>query len=417
MKKNTFPIRLFLFAAGGILLMLPGCFKDPAARIYTIYKPVYTPKSIVLASINGNAATPIDSAGKIYIKDKYIFLNELNKGIHIIDNSDPRHPKQTAFLAIPGNQDMAVKGYILYADMYGDLLAIDISDPHHVSIAGKVAGLFTMRNYVNGYPSNGEQVITGWMKKDTAAPAADGRWPITGGGCMACDFPAAFSSSAGGKGIAGSMAKMVLITNYLYTLSEQHSLGAVNITEPAAPSLESTIYAGFDLETIYPFGNKLFLGSAEGVYMYDISHPSLPVQAGRFSHGRACDPVVADGDFAYVTLHAGTSCGGASNELDVLNVKDPAQASLVNSYPMTKPMGLCMDGDLLFVCDGTEGVKVYNAGNPAKLALLTETGAGPAYDVIASDKRLLVVTDKGLYQYDYSNIPSINLLSFLPVKQ
>jgi hypothetical protein len=34
----------------------------------------------------------IKQAGKIYFKDSYIFVNEVNKGIHVIDNSIPASP-------------------------------------------------------------------------------------------------------------------------------------------------------------------------------------------------------------------------------------------------------------------------------------------------------------------------------------
>ena len=118
--------RIFTFI--GIVLLFSACLKDTntTKRTYTIYTPVYKAKSAVLTAINGSASQAIEHAGKIYIKGNFIYLNEVNKGIHIIDNSSPSHPVQTAFLSIPGNLDIAIKGYILYADMYNDLLALDI---------------------------------------------------------------------------------------------------------------------------------------------------------------------------------------------------------------------------------------------------------------------------------------------------
>ena len=47
--------------------------------------------------------------------------------------------------------------------------------------------------------------------------------------------------------------------------------------------------------------------------------------------------MITDGTYAYITLHAGSYCGGASNELDVVNVHDLPQTSLVKVYPMTRP--------------------------------------------------------------------------------
>jgi hypothetical protein len=175
------------------------------------------------------------------------------------------------------------------------------------------------------------------------------------------------------------------------------------------------MFAGYDLETIYPFEDKLFMGSDIGMFMYDVSNPVQPVSIGEFSHGRACDPVVTDGKYAYITLHAGTSCGGDANELDVVNIENIQQSELVKTYPMTKPTGLCEDGSLLFVCDSTV-VKIYDASNPAQLQLLNQVSCNSPYDVIARDHVAIVVNNLGLYQYDYSDVNHIQQLSFLSEK-
>jgi hypothetical protein len=85
---------------------------------------------------------------------------------------------------------------------------------------------------------------------------------------------------------------------------------------------------------------------------------------------------------------------------------------------MTKPEGLSKDNNLLFVCDSTAGVKLYDAVNPASLQLLTQipTGGINATDVIAADQRLFIIAGGNLYQYDYSDTKNIRLLSTLSVK-
>ena len=93
-----------------------------------------------------------------------------------------------------------------------------------------------------------------------------------------------------------------------------------------------------------------------------------------------------------------------------------ANSKLVKTYDLKKPTGLSKDGNLLFVCDGTE-VKVYNAANPASLVLIKQIKSNEPYDAIAANKKLLVVTADGLYQYDYSNINYIKQLSFIAAKR
>jgi len=216
--------------------------------------------------------------------------------------------------------------------------------------------------------------------------------------------------------VAGSMASMVLMNNYLYAITEMHSLGIVDVSNAEHPKLDSSFSAGFDLETIYPFEDKLFLGSAIGTFIYDVSNPQQPVSVGQFQHGDACDPVITDGNYAYVTLHSGSFCGGAQNELDVVDVKDVTNSKLVKTYNLTKPTGFCKDGNLLFVCDDNE-VKVFDASNPAGLVLLQQIQSNRPYDVIAANKKLVVVNADGISQYNYNDIFHIRLLNFIAAKE
>lgn len=397
-----------------------GCIKDNTTAThtikYTIMTPVLKPKADVLAAINGNSSQAVQQAGKIYVKGRFIYLNEVDKGIHIIDNSDPSRPSQVAFLNIPGNRDIGVRDNILYADMYADLLAIDISNPRKVTITNRIDNFFMSRKYVYGSVVDDNYVAVDWIKKDTVVTYTNRNF-LWGGDAYALNNAAASVPTAGGNGVAGSMASMVLMNDHLYAIREPHSVGIVDISTSAAPRLDTTFSAGFDLETIYPFEDKLFLGSSTGMFMYDVSDPISPVQLGTFSHGRACDPVVTDGKYAYVTLRGGSSCGEASNELNIVDVKDLMHPVLVKTYPLTRPTGLSKNGNILFVCDDKSGVRVYNASNPDALKQIAKIDSKEPYDVIAGGKNALVVGKNGLYQYDYSNLNNIRLLSFYSLKQ
>ena len=65
----------------------------------------------------------------------YIFVNDVNKGIHIIDNTNPVIPKAFAYIKIPGNEDISVKDDFLYADSASDLLVFDISNINAINLA------------------------------------------------------------------------------------------------------------------------------------------------------------------------------------------------------------------------------------------------------------------------------------------
>jgi hypothetical protein len=135
------------------------------------------------------------------------------------------------------------------------------------------------------------------------------------------------------------------------------------------------------------------------------------------NHVVGCDPVVVQGDYAYVTIRGGNACGQDLSLLDVVDISNPAQPRLMASYRMHSPYGLGIDGDVLFVCD--EGLKVFDAADPLKIKekqLAHFTGIG-GFDVIPYGNILLVIGDDGLYQYDYSNIYDIKQISALKMGQ
>ncbi len=97
-----------------------------------------------------------------------------------------------------------------------------------------------------------------------------------------------------------------MVDDYLYVLSGS-DLQLFEIKDPAAPSVWEKIRIGWDIETIFPYQDKLFIGGQEGMYIYDNTDPANPIQISRFSHVKSCDPEVVEGNYAYVTLRGGTT--------------------------------------------------------------------------------------------------------------
>jgi len=72
---------------------------------------------------------------------------------------------------------------------------------------------------------------------------------------------------------------------------------------------------------------------------------------------------------------------------------------------------------VLFVCDGTAGLKIYNAANPLDIAAnqLTAYPNNHAFDVIPLGDILVMIGVDGLYQYDYSDLNNIFELSHIDI--
>jgi hypothetical protein len=346
-------------------------------------------------------------------------VNEVNKGIHVIDNSNPSAPKNISFIKIPGNVDLAVKGNYLYADSYTDLAVFNISDPRSVQAVKFVNAVFPRYgNYYYGNSTNPDSimVIVDYRAKDTTMECEKYTIWRGGGGVLmdASNNGSVVAFAAVPTGTGGSMARFTIMNNYLYTVS-YFDLASFNISAPADPSLSNKIVIGNgrNVETIYPFGDKLFIGTSTGMLIYDVSNPSTPAYVSEFNHVRSCDPVIADGNKAYVTLRSGNNCFTTTNELHILDITNIQTPVLEKSYPMNNPHGLAKDNHLLFICDGAGGVKVYDATSVNNIRLLKTIDVPDSYDVILLNKIALVVAKDGLYQFDYSNPDDIRQLSRL----
>lgn len=413
MRKLSF---LFLLS---VLLLGQSCLKDSVRYTYTIATPVYKEKAEVYANIRSNAAVLPENPGKIYLYGNYIFLSEVDKGVHIIDNSNPAQPVFKAFINIPGNLDMAVKGNILYADLYTDLVVVDISDPLNARFVKHIPQVFPYRNYGGYFIADSNRIIVDWIRKDTTV---DYDMYMGWYKSEVMLYSAVSNTNAQGgtaavnpTGVGGSMARFGLVNDYLYCI-DNNQLHSFDIGNSADPVRTASTSIGWDIETLYPFRNKLFIGSATGMFIYDISNPASPAREGQFVHARACDPVITDGNYAYVTLRDGTTCPGTSNQLDVVDVNNMSSPFLLKSYNMTHPHGLSKAGNLLFICDGRDGLKVYDAAQPGNLQLKKHIRGLETFDAIAWNNNLIVVAKEGLCQYDISNPENITERSRIPVR-
>lgn len=131
------------------LLFLPGCYYNETEDRFaakTGYRPIYASYEEV-RTIQTLVAQPMRVPGKIYIKDNFLFINEVDRGIHIVDNSDPQKPVRISFIAIAGNRELAVKDSILYADNTLDLVALNIANPRNVRIVKRIEGAFPYPAY------------------------------------------------------------------------------------------------------------------------------------------------------------------------------------------------------------------------------------------------------------------------------
>jgi hypothetical protein len=416
---------LFLLA---IPLVFISC-KDKIEETYTVNEPMYLTYTDLHNSFKVASGQEIVHPGKIYFKDHFIFINEYQKGIHVVDNSNPESPVIIKFIEIPGSVDMAIKDDILYADSYVDLVAVDISNMNDIREVKRIENVFPYMVPAcdNGVVENvdiSKGVVVGWKPTELTVDAGNSQnqyveYPPWRNDLM---FVADYNSAAGvsGKtntGTGGSLARFMVYDDYLYTV-DNYSLRLFTVAMPENPSMVKEMYVGWNIETLFPYENKLFLGSTTGMYIYSLEDPSNPFYISQFRHASSCDPVVVNGHYAYVTLRAGNLCGDLTSKLDVIDIKDLQSPNLVQEYPMEEPYGLGIDDTLLFVCDGMAGLKIYSAADPLSIDqhMIVKYKDIQAFDVIPLGEVLVMIGTDGLYQYDYSDALNIHQLSVIPIK-
>lgn len=400
MKKYLINALLLLI----VVAVFTHCKKDEY-EVIRITKMI-TVEQMRAMTVGMTKAVQAKATGKIYIYNNYLFINEPNEGIHIYNNANPNAPVNIAFLQIPGNVDIAIHNNILYADNFIDLLAFDISNMSNIQQVKRVKDVFKqvytagVQKYIYTYKDT-------LVKKETYNKGLK---------FEAVSYYSASQGSSSGQG--GSMARFTLMNDYLYTVGI-NDLSLFDVKTASNPSFVKSIGLGWGVETIFPYDSKLFIGTNTGMHIFNAADAANPVKLSTYSHIFACDPVVVQGKFAYVTLRTGNNCRQASNQLEVVDIEDPTKPKQIAVFSMQNPHGLSVSGNSLFLCEGNYGIKSFNITDNSKIGenILQHLKTIKSFDVIAGPKSLIVTGDDGVYQFNYSNASNLKQLSIIKIQK
>ena len=218
-------------------------------------------------------------------------------------------------------------------------------------------------------------------------------------------------------GDGGSLAQFTMVDEYLYIV-DYKSIKVFDVSNPTSPVQVQTLGLGYGIETIHAQNDYIFVGTTTGVKILDATDPDDVNEISEFEHITACDPVVANSQYALSTIRGGTVCGGSINELDIIDINDIMHPTLIRSEQLVNPYGLGLsakDENMVFVCDGHDGLKAFDISNVEDSKMTMHYPGVIARDVISADNDLLIVLGlNGIYQFDASNLDNLVQKSMIP---
>lgn len=428
-----------LFVLGFIL---SSCLKDKVTQTYTVNLPIYKSVEEIRSEIKFEDKASIENPGRIVFYNNFIFINEVNKGVHIIDNSNPASPMVDAFLNVPGNRDIAVKDNVLYLDCYADLMAIDLVNFKSLADISFVSNVFEypLPEYNAALPiynvDYSQGVVVGFEQQEVTIDVdanmgycgtkaiGEPNWRNFESSNQNVDFALSSSSAGSSNSIAssessisnasGSLSRFMIYNNYLYTIANSWTVKPFEISDPMNPSQLADVNGFWNIETLRVMKDVLMVGATNGVFFYSLANPAAPVYVSQFTHVEGCDPVVSDGKYAYSTIRSGNGCGAIQDQLNVIDITTISNPLLVHTEMLESPYGLDVDpiNKLLFVCEGENGLKIFDNTNPLSPQFKSKISIH-ATDVIALGSEILVIGNQGFYQFSYTSAGLTNELSVI----
>lgn len=403
----------------GTSLLFSSCLQDNCEREITYIKstPVYYSLDDIRKDITMESSRALIKPGKIYYYNDFLFINEQKEGVHIYDNTNPENPNKVGFYKIPGNVDISIANDILYADSYRDLVAVDISDVLNPITEHRVEDAFESYYYID--------TETGLLLDYIEEEVTEIVDCNSGGGFgrfddFALNNSAEIIADGGATGTGGSLARFTISNGHLYTI-DHNNLHVFDLSAGDHPSKINEVPVNWQIETIFPYLDKLFIGSTTGMFIMDISTPSDPYHLSSYSHAFSCDPVYVKAPYAYVTLRTGdTWCNQGLNQLDLVDISDMADIKLEKSFPMENPHGLSIQEDALFICEGDNGLRVFDIEDPLTLdqrqiAHIRDIKSRDIITLPGERKLMLVIGEEGFNQYDGTDPTNPILLSTISI--
>jgi hypothetical protein len=170
--KIVFKWLLFLIVSVSLqscLCFSKDCDSAPVSPPDEQFKPVLLNRTTFENSIQILSSQSIVASGKIYVKDNLMFVNDLNKGFHVYNYTNPATPVKLGFIKILGATDLAIRDNTIYINQAVDLVTLNYNSANNtIQVLHRNKNVFPQKvsplgNYA--YESNENNIVIDWIKK------------------------------------------------------------------------------------------------------------------------------------------------------------------------------------------------------------------------------------------------------------
>ncbi|MFQ6061853.1 MAG: hypothetical protein ACE5J9_01580, partial [Methanosarcinales archaeon] len=326
----------------------------------------------------------IATVGDLFITDNYAYVASGggNRGLIIVDISDPEHPKKVGqFQTENSARDVFVEGDYAYLAA-GELYVIDISTPfkpkiiQKVKIKDEVNSVEVYGNYAyiaggrNGLVimdiSNKESIkiisVESGVTRYAIGVALNNNYAYVAAGALyIIDISNPYNPKRVGyynpdnKGIAYNVE---VDGSYAYITGGTDRLYIVNVSEPENPEQVKKLYIGGKVKVFEVALNNNYAyvsGWFEGLYIIDIRDPKNAIIVGQYDTISYIFDVAIKGNYAYVV-----------SPLDgfyIVDISNPVNPILVGKSDVNG-MKVEVSGNYAYLGSGKDGLYIINISDP-----------------------------------------------------
>lgn len=270
---------------------------------------VTNPTAIVRAGILDTAGTVMRVTVGTISSRKYAFLAEGShvSAMRVIDVTTPNAPVEVTNVTAQssgGITDVKLLGTTLYmSDWSYGVKIFNASNPSNLVQTGNFTG------------------ASGGAFLDVVG----NRLYAYAGGLMVADLTVMPKPTRLGSFDAGMTCyKLVVASNLAFVATGAEGLKVVNVINPAAMSLRSTIQTLGSVEDVWVSGSVAYVGNDSGLHTLDVSTPAHPLRLATLAGARVTDIVVASGKATLVNY--------GDESVRIANVANPASLVQLGTY-------------------------------------------------------------------------------------